>query len=155
MKRTILIVILGLVMAGASYCGFYFLASAAQRDLMESPTPELAWLRKQFNLSDTEFKRVSELHSAYRPDCEERCRRIAAKNAELKALLGQTNTLTPEIEKKLAEAAQLRLECQRAMLQHFIEVSRTMPPEQGKRYLAWVQERTFLSDYGMRHDTKH
>jgi hypothetical protein len=32
------------------------------------------------------------------------------------------------------------------MLQHFYEVSRTMPPEQGRRYLAWVQERTILAD---------
>jgi hypothetical protein len=30
------------------------------------------------------------------------------------------------------------------MLQHFFEVSQTMPPEEGKRYLAWVEEKTFL-----------
>ena len=149
MKRTILILVLGLALAGVAYCGFYFLGSASQRDLMESPAPELTWLKKEFNLSDAEFKRVSQLHAAYRPQCEERCRRIAAKNAELKALLGQTNALTGEIEKKLAEASELRLECQKAMLKHFIEVSQTMPPEQGKRYLAWVEERTFVPDYGM------
>jgi hypothetical protein len=32
------------------------------------------------------------------------------------------------------------------MLQHFYDVSRTMPPEQGKRYLAWVQQQTVASD---------
>jgi hypothetical protein len=63
--------------------------------------------------------------------------------------LDQTNALTPEIEKTLSEAAELRLECQRAMLKHFIEVSKTMPPSQGKRYLVWVEEKTFLPDYGM------
>jgi len=26
-----------------------------------------------------------------------------------------------------------------------------MPPEEGRRYLAWVQERTFLSSEGMMH----
>ena len=149
MKRSGLILVLGLALAGAAYCGFYFLGSAAERNLMESPVPELAWLRKEFNLNGAEFKRISELHAAYRPGCEERCRRIAAKNSELKALLAQTNALTLEIEKKLTEAAELRLECQRAMLKHFIEVSKTMPPEQGKRYLVWVEERTFLPDYGM------
>ncbi len=30
------------------------------------------------------------------------------------------------------------------MMQHFYEVSRAMPPEQGKRYLAWVQSETLL-----------
>jgi hypothetical protein len=149
MKRTGLILVLGLALAGAAYCGFYFLASATGRGLMESPVPELAWLRKEFNLNDAEFKRISELHAAYRPGCEERCRRISAKTAELKLLLATTNILTPEIEKKLAEASELRLECQKAMLKHFIEVSKTMPPAQGKRYLVWVEERTFLPDYGM------
>jgi hypothetical protein len=149
MKRTALVLVLGLALAGAAYCGFYFLGSATERGLMESPIPELAWLRKEFNLNDSEFRRISALHAAYRPACEERCRRIAAKNTELKALLDQTNALTPEIEKTLSEAAELRLECQRAMLKHFIEVSKTMPPSQGKRYLVWVEEKTFLPDYGM------
>jgi hypothetical protein len=35
------------------------------------------------------------------------------------------------------------------MLRHFYEVSRTMPPEEGRRYLQWVQERAFASDAGM------
>src|SRR5437667_6245062 len=102
MKRALLILVLGVALAGAAYCGFYFLGSATERGLMESPVPELAWLRKEFNLNDAEFKRISELHAAYRPGCEERCRRIAAKNAELKVLLDQTNALTTEIEKKLS-----------------------------------------------------
>src|SRR5206468_5390072 len=110
--------------------------------------PELMWLKKEFNLSEAEFTRISALHAAYRPQCAERCRRIAAKNAELKSLLNQTNALTRDVESKLSEAAALRLECQKAMLKHFIEVSQTMPPEQGKRYLAWVEERTFLPDSG-------
>ena len=65
---------------------------------------------------------------------------------ELKRLLANTNAVTPEIQKTLAEAAQLRADCQKEMLQHFYDVSRTMPPEQGKRYLAWVQRSTVLSD---------
>jgi hypothetical protein len=61
-------------------------------------------------------------------------------------LLAATNSVNPEIEKTLAEAAQLRAQCQKEMLQHFYEVSRTMPPDQGKRYLAWMQEQTILAD---------
>jgi hypothetical protein len=33
------------------------------------------------------------------------------------------------------------------MLQHFFEVSRTMPPAQGARYLAWISEQTFLRSH--------
>ena len=38
------------------------------------------------------------------------------------------------------------------MLKHFFEVSRTMPPEQGRRYLTWVQEQTCLREQTMNHD---
>ena len=86
------------------------------------------------------------MHEAYLSGCMERCHRIDLKSQELKRLLAATNAVTPEIEKTLAEAAQLRAQCQKKMLQHFYEVSRTMPPDQGQRYLAWIQEKTVLSD---------
>jgi hypothetical protein len=35
------------------------------------------------------------------------------------------------------------------MLRHFFQVSQTMPPEQGRRYLAWVKEKAFLPNYDM------
>ncbi len=43
----------------------------------------------------------------------------------------------------------LRTECQRMMLRHFFQVSKTMPLEQGRRYLFWVKEKAFLPNYGM------
>ena len=46
------------------------------------------------------------------------------------------------VEQKLKEAGELRVQCQQNMFNHFLEVSRQMPSEQGKRYLQWVQERT-------------
>lgn len=152
MKRSVAILILGVVLAAAAYCGFYFKTTASQRTMLQSDTPELLWLKQEFNLSDQEFNRISELHESYMPNCAEMCKRIAAKNSELKVLLAQTNVLTSEIDQKLTEASQLRLECQKMMLAHFLEVSRAMPPEQGKRYLAWVQEKTFLPERGMKGD---
>ena len=44
----------------------------------------------------------------------------------------------------MAERAKMRADCEAEMLEHFLEVSRTMPPEQGRRYLAWVEQQTFL-----------
>lgn len=149
MKRLLLTLIAGVAVAAAAYCAVYFKSTARHREILQSSQPELAWLKEEFHLGDTEFKRIMELHKAYQPHCVEMCRRIDAKNAELKTLLSNTNTLTPDIETKLNEAAQLRAECQRSMLKHFFEVSRTMPPEQGRRYLEWVQEKTFLSPAGM------
>jgi len=70
------------------------------------------------------------------------CRMIDAKNAQIESLLTATNAVTPEIRQALAEAAQIRAQCETAMLEHFYQVVETMPREQGKRYLAWVQHET-------------
>ena len=51
-------------------------------------------------------------------------------------------TTPPEIKQALAQAAEIRAECETAMLDHFYKVAQTMPPEQGKRYLDWVQQQT-------------
>jgi hypothetical protein len=149
MIRSITILVAGLIVGGAAYVSLYFAGTSARREMLQSQTPELHWLKKEFNLSDAEFDRISRLHHGYLPQCAEMCARIAAKSAELKRLISQTNVMTVEIEGKLAEASQLRLECQKRMLQHFYEVSRTMRADQGKRYLVWVQDKTFLSDHGM------
>lgn len=143
MKRTAIILFAGVLLAFAAYCGVYYLGTAADRKLETSASPELAWLQKEFNLSDTEFKRISDLHAAYEPRCAELCNRIAAKNEELKTLLATNTTMTPQIQSNLAASAQIRADCQAAMLAHFFEVSKTMPPVQGKRYLEWVEQEAF------------
>jgi len=142
MKRAWLILVSGLAAAALGYFGFYHLCIADARHMRQSPTPELAWLKAEFRLGDAEFNRIATLHEAYREGCMERCRLIDGKNEALKAMLAGTNVITPEIERALAEAAQLRAECLTHMLQHFYEVSQSMPPEQGRRYLIWVHERT-------------
>jgi hypothetical protein len=111
------------------------------------------WLKQEFHLSDAEFNRISQLHEQYLAGCAERCHRIDLKNEELTHLLAATNAITPQIQQTLADSAQLRAQCQAMMLQHFYEVSRTMPPDQGRRYLAWVQSKTLLHDthQGMHH----
>lgn len=145
-KRPWLIFVVGLVVALAAYAGFYYGGTANSRRLQKTESPELAWLKEEFHLNDADFVRICRTHEAYLAGCAERCRLIDEKNAHLKQLLAATNTVTPEIERTLLEAAQLRAECQRKMLEEFYEVSRSMPPEQGKRYLAWVQGQTILSD---------
>src|SRR6266404_1119980 len=146
MKRSWAILIGGVVLAVAGYFCFYFVCTANYHSIQHCPEPELAWLKSEFHLSDTDFKRVAQMHEAYLAGCAERCRLIDEKSEQLKHLLAMTNTVTPEVEKLLGESAQLRAECQKKMLQQFYEISQTMPPEQGKRYLTWMQEQTVLAD---------
>ena len=146
MKRAWITLFGGITIALVAYFGFYFASTAHSRSLEKKQEPELAWLQREFHLDAAEFARICQMHEAYRAGCAERCHLIDMKTEELKQLLAATNTVTPEIEKSLNDAALLRADCQKKMLQHFYEVSRSMTPEQGQRYLAWVQGRTVLCE---------
>ncbi len=149
MKRGLLILIAGLIAGLAAYACVFFVCMSSARKLQQSDQPELAWLKEEFKLSDSEFERVSELHQGYLPQCAEMCRRVAAENAKLQKLLSTETNVTPKIEQTLNEVGRLRAECQAKMLRHFYEVSRTMPPEEGRRYLEWVKNKAFISDQDM------
>ena len=153
MKRGLLILALGVVGAVVAYCCVYLMGTAKPRAMMQSAQPELAWLKHEFNLGDAEFKRIAELHAGYLPQCMERCRRIDELNDKLSNTLATATQVTPDIETLLKERAQMRATCQSEMLKHFFEVSRTMPPEQGKRYLAWARDNTCLREQAMDHGT--
>ena len=149
MQKSVLILVLGLLAAAAAYGCIYFVCISPVRSLQQSDSPELAWLKEEFKLSDDDFKRVSELHAAYLPQCRVMCREIDAHNVKLETLLSGATNMTPEITAALTESSRLRAECQGMMLRHFFQVSQTMPPEQGRRYLAWVKEKAFLPNYDM------
>lgn len=124
-------------------------STASSRNLATERQPELAWLRQEFNLPENEFKRIYDLHAGYLPECRAMCAKIDANNSHIQELLRSSNNVTPEIEGALAESAKLRAECQTMMLKHFFDVSRTMPESEGRRYLAWVQEKAFGPNYEM------
>jgi len=145
LKKSWLILFGGLLAGIIAYTCIYLHATSAQRSMEQSTRPELAWLKSEYHLSDAQFAEVVRLHDAYKPKCAEMCRRIDEQNARVQKLLAATNTVTPEIKQALAQAAQLRAECESAMMQHFYEVSQAMPSDQGKRYLAWVQSETLLT----------
>ena len=149
MKRGAVIFAFGLALAVAGYSCAYLSGTSSARMLQRTPQPELAWLKEEFKLNDAEFRRIADLHSGYLPRCREKCIQIDAQNVALQNLLAAATNVTLEIEHALTERARIRSECQTMMLKHFFEVSQTMPPEQGRRYLAWVQKKAFLPDYGM------
>jgi hypothetical protein len=151
MKRGLLILVLGLAAGWAAFYCLYRMGTATPRALLQSPQPELAWLKHEFKLDDAEFQRIAALHAGYQPRCRARCEQIERLNDRLSAALTDAAHLTPELEKLLGERAQMRATCQAEMLKHFFEVSRAMPPEQGRRYLAWAREHTCLSEAGMDH----
>ncbi len=145
MKKSGFILVLGLMLGAAAFAGIYYATTASSRRMLSDPRPELAWLKTEFHLSEAEFARISKLHEAYLPQCEARCRLIQEQNQRLEKLLGGTTSVTPQIQEILLERAKTRAQCEAEMLKHFLAVSRTMPPDEGRRYLAWVEEQTFFS----------
>ena len=140
MNRSLVILLGVLALGAAMFAGSYFASQRACQMCEARPADELGWLRDEFHLSDAEMTRVRQLHENYTPKCMEMCGRIAAKKSELQAALAHATNLTAEVQNKLSELGELRAQCQAQMLQHFSEVSRTMPPEQGRRYLAEMQK---------------
>jgi len=133
---------LALLIGGTIFAVCFWTASRARVAAGSRQKDELAWLCREFKLTDAEVARIRPLHEGYLPKCEAMCARLAAKNRDLAdALQGATN-VTPEVERQLAAAATLRAECQAQMLRHFQEVARTMPAGQGARYLAEMQRLT-------------
>lgn len=153
MKKSGIILLVGAFLCAAAFLGFYYAGTASCRAMMRDAQPELAWLKKEFKLSDTEYARLTRLHEAYLPQCTQRCMRITEQNRQLQQLLANAATVSPEIQNLLAERAKTRAECEAEMLKHFIEVSRAMPPEQGHRYLEWVEQQTCLN--GLEMEKRH
>jgi hypothetical protein len=86
--------------------------------------------------------RIRQLQADYLPKCAEMCAKTAAKRLELESALANATNLTAEAQTKLNELAALRAQCQAQLLQHFFDVSRTMPPAAGKRYFAEMKQAT-------------
>lgn len=138
MRRSALI-LLALIQSGVSLVWGGWLISR-QVALMPrgGPIDDLEWLRVEFQVSTEDLARIRRLHEGYVPICRDYCQRI---DTATEALLGSLSTpgSAAGSEARLIEIATLRARCQAAMLRHFEEVARLMPPEQGRRYLSRVQ----------------
>ena len=149
MRRSWIILFGVLALAGAVFAGSFVVSRHFCRAEAARSTDDLDWLRREFHLSDAAMARVRELHEGYLPKCAAMCTRIAAKKAELETELHGAATITPAAEQTLVELGELRARCQAQMLGHFVEVSRAMPPAEGRRYLAEMQRLTLGLDDSM------
>jgi hypothetical protein len=135
------------ILAGAVAVGliaFYvcnFLATRDLRDMAQAPNGDLQWLRREFHLSDEQFKKIEDLQSAYAPVCNRMCQRIMEANAKLDRLLSENREVTPEVEAAIREAGSVQEDCHRQMLAHIYRVSAQMNPADGQRYLRLMKSR--------------
>ena len=142
MRRALIRLVVLVAVAAALGFGAFHLGDRLGSAHSARQTDDLEWLRMEFRLNVQEMARIRQLHEGYLPQCRSYCERIAAGKRQLKAELAAGTNAPPLLDQKLAEIASLRAQCQAAMLRHFDEVSRAMPPEQGRRYLAEMQRLT-------------
>jgi hypothetical protein len=147
MKRALFILLGAVTLGTAIFAGSYFVAQRTTKMCCAKPADDLSWMQEEYHLSDQAMAQIRGLQAGYLPKCADICRQIAAKKHELEAALGNGTNLTAEAHAKMAELAALRAQCQAQMLQHFINVSQVMPPEQGQRYLTEMK-RLALGDNG-------
>ena len=142
MKRSLLILVIALLAASALFGSAYLMSRRVSEACEASSTDNLDWLRQEFHLNAADMDRIRQLHEGYMPKCAKMCAQIAAKKEELSGVLSGSTNITPEAKQKLNELALLRAQCQGEMLEHFVEVSRAMPSEQGRRYLSEMERLT-------------
>ena len=145
MNRPLVILLGALVLGAAIFTGSYFAGQRACANMM-GDKDDLSWLQNEFHLGSAEMARVRQLHEGYLPQCMKMCAKIAAKKDEIAAALANGTNVTAEVQMKLTELGELRAQCQAQMLQHFVDVSRAMPPEEGRRYLAEMERITIGFD---------
>lgn len=140
MKRGLLILLLALAASAAAFvitrnqCECSVTTHATTPD-GGSLLPELEWLRNEFKLTDEQFAKVQEQHLAYRPTCEALCKKVVTAQKSVHALAHAQNIASPELAAALQEQAAVRVECQKAMLQHLQKTAAVMSPEQARQYL--------------------
>jgi hypothetical protein len=148
---------LAFILVGAFVIGliaFYtcnFLATRELRDIARAPNGELQWLRREFHLSDSQFKNIQSLQTAYAPVCNEMCRRIMEANSKVDRLISENHEVTPELEAAIREVGVVQQDCRKQMLAHIYRVSAQMDPAEGQRYLGIMKSR--VSQPGLSSDT--
>lgn len=145
---------LGVLSLVALAAGFvcYRVSSAPALHAAVKKGDAMAWLRADFDLTDSQFASIKKLHDDYAPSCEEHCRLIqqatVARNA-IAASRGSDPTAVAEAERTLRE---LRTTCETAISAHVRKVAAMMSPEDGSRYLALVLPKIADFDHQMAPD---
>ena len=142
MRRPLVLFIAALLAAVTLFAVSWQIASRYHTHRALAETYELLWLQGEFELSDETLAGIRELHEAYLPQCGEYCREIADSKSRLNDLLQAGDLSHPGIASTLLEIGTWRAKCQAAMLRHFQATAQAMQPDQGKRYLAVMTQRT-------------
>ena len=131
---------LALIVAVAAATWFAAYRAGAGHDIQEAVQRRdaLEWLRRDFDLNETQFAAVKRLHESYAVVCEEHCRAIQDAARERNALQARPSVNPAELAAAERKVEELRAVCETAITRHVREVAAQMSAAQGSRYLALV-----------------
>ena len=113
-------------------------AAAVVFVVVQDRSSPLNWLRSEFSLSDSQARKVEQIHADYEEDCAQMCARIAQTDERLANLIRSSKQITPEIQAAIFETDRLRSECRAKMLEHFYRIAAQLPAEKQSDYLTVV-----------------
>ena len=146
MGRSLIIVLGALALGVALFISAFAVSQRLCKVCVAEPPGSLHWLQNEYHLNNEEMAQIQKLHKAYLSQCDVMCRMITEKKQEVAAALHNTTNVNPVAAQKLDELAACRAHCQSQMLQYFMDVSKVMPPEQGRRYMAKMEKMALGSD---------
>lgn len=113
-------------------------AAAVVFVVVQDRSSPINWLRSEFSLSDSQARKVEQIHADYEEDCAQMCARIAQTDERLANLIRSSKQITPEIQAAIVETDRLRSECRAKMLEHFYRIAAQLPAEKQSDYLTVV-----------------
>jgi LTXXQ motif family protein len=139
MKRTPLILALGLAVGLGSHFAYFRLHQPATTDTLEG---QLAWMKTELQLTDAQFVRIKEVHQASRPRLRAIATQLAGLQAEFLAFEKTRRTSDRVDFLEFARYVETRRHVSRESLdstrQLVLAAAEVMTPEQRQRYIQLV-----------------
>jgi hypothetical protein len=139
MKRFLLTLVLGLTAGLCTHLAYYRYNEPGPTDTLDG---QLAWMKSELKLSDSQFARIKQLHQ----DSHPRLQAMAAQVAQMQAEFGefeQTRRTTDRVDflefaRFVESRRNLNRECLDSTRQLVLASADVMTPEQRQRYIRLV-----------------
>lgn len=99
----------------------------------------MIWLKREYQLDDATFAKVTDAHRRYFRACEQRCHELDDLNRHFLSELQTDAQPKSDIDAVHLLQEKLCHDCRLAMITHVHEVAALMPADSGRRFIADVQ----------------
>lgn len=99
----------------------------------------MAWLKKEYQLDDETFEKVTAAHRRYFRECEQRCHELADVNRHFLSEVRGDSPPQSDLDAVQILRESICHDCRLAMIEHVHEVAALMNEETGRRFIADVQ----------------